>query len=272
MDSDTSPSTWLDIRAATVLRNGRRLLDNLTLAMDRGQHTAILGPNGSGKSTLVKLIERRVYPLAANPDGGPRPQVHLFGHARWHISELKHRIGVVSAALQDDVAADRITVFDAVASSFFASRGPGPDDHVTATQREHSLAVLAQLGIRHLADRVVATLSTGEARRVLIARALVHAPAALLLDEPCAGLDMASRRRFLIDLGRLAEAGTTLVMVTHHIEEILPQIQRVVMLHHGRMLADGTKAALMNDARLSTLFDTQVTVAASDGWYSAHLR
>lgn len=273
MDLPTDNSPWLDVHAATVMRDGNRLLDHVDLRMQRGGHTAILGANGSGKSTLVKLIERRLYPLARSPDGVEQPHVRLFGRERWDIAELRTLIGVVSADVQRDFAEEAtLTAYEAVVSGFFASRGLGLDDQVDATQQQQAMQALERMQAAHLAQRVVGTLSTGEARRVLIARALVYQPRVLLLDEPCAGLDMASRRHFLADLRGLAREGTTLVLVTHHVEEIVPEIERVVMLRGGRVHADGRKAELLGDARMSELFDLPVEVRRSGEWYSAHLR
>ncbi|HET7269006.1 MAG TPA: ATP-binding cassette domain-containing protein [Oleiagrimonas sp.] len=272
MDNPTDSTNWLDAHAATVMRDGNRLLDAIDLRMARGEHTAILGANGSGKSTLVKLIERRLYPLARNPDGPERPHMRLFGRERWDISELRRLIGVVSADVQRDFADEAtLSAYEAVVSGFFASRGLGLDQEVDADQKQQAMQALERMQAAHLAERVVGTLSTGEARRVLIARALVYRPRVLLLDEPCMGLDMASRRHFLADLGELARAGTTLVLVTHHVEEILPEIERVVMLRGGRILADGAKAELLGDARMSELFDMPIEVRRSGDWYSAQL-
>lgn len=273
MDTCAEPTTWLDLHAATVMREGNRLLDNIDLRIPHGMHTALLGPNGSGKSTLVKLVERRLYPLARDPDGRHQPHVRLFGRERWHIAELRTLIGVVSADVQRDfVDENDLSAWEAVVSGFFAARGLGLDHTVDARQRQLVVDALQRMGVSHLAQRVIGSLSTGEARRVLIARALVHQPRVLLLDEPCAGLDMASRRRFLADLRALAQGGTTLVLVTHHVEEILPEIERVVLLRDGRIQADGAKTQLLTDARLSALFEMPVTVQQSDAWYAAHLR
>lgn len=259
----------LDIDQASVLRGDSLLLDQLSLRIDQGQHTAILGPNGSGKSTLVKLITRQLYPLARR-DG--EPSVRVFGRERWRVDELRSLLGIVSPALQLDYTSDTpLEVFDAVISSFFAARGLGLDHRVSSTMRQRSEEALAHMGVMHLAGRQMASLSTGEARRVLIARALVHRPRALLLDEPCAGLDLATRRQFLESLRTLARGGTTLLLVTHHIEEILPEIERVVMLRHGRILHDDSKAALLTESALSELFELPVQVQRRGEYYAASL-
>jgi iron complex transport system ATP-binding protein len=268
--TDQSAPDVLDIDAASVMRGSRLVLDRLRLRVAAGQHTAILGPNGSGKSSLVQLIARQLYPLA---DDDGRVDVRLFGHSRWHVGELHRLLGIVSPATQQDYTGDRsLQVFDAVVSGFFSARGVGPQHQVTAAMRADAQAALQAMAGEALAGRSMASLSTGEARRVLIARALVHRPRALLLDEPCAGLDMASRRHFLESLRRLAQSGTTLVLVTHHVEEVLPEIEQVVLLRDGRILHKGYKADVLTSARLSEVFGLPIQVQSHGDYYQATLR
>ncbi|TCV96162.1 iron complex transport system ATP-binding protein [Luteibacter rhizovicinus] len=259
----------LEIDHATVVRDRHALLDRLSLRIEAGQHTAILGPNGSGKSTLVKLIERRIYPLV-HDDG--KPVLRVFGRERWNVVELRSLLGVVSSDLRREFEGMTQNALDAVLSGFFASLTLGLDHEVTDTMRREALDALHRVDAAHLADRDVATLSTGEARRVLIARALVHRPRALLLDEPCAGLDPGTRRRFLDHLRRLAQEGTTLILVTHHIEEIVPEIGHVVMLRDGALFDQGPKERLLRDECLSALFDWDIAVETDDDFYAARLR
>ena len=257
----------LEIDDASVMRGDRLILDRFSLRIGAGEHTAILGANGAGKSTLVRLITREIYPLARN-DG--RASMRAFDRDRWSVSELRGLLGIVSPSLQDDCTSDAsLEVSEAVLSSFFSSRRLGLDHRVTASMRERADEALVHAGAEHLRGRSMASLSTGEARRVLIARALVHRPRALLLDEPCAGLDMASRRRFLESLRKLARAGTTLVLVTHHIEEILPEITRVALLRDGQLLKHDDKANVLNDAALSATFGMPVRVQRHGDYYSA---
>ena len=260
----------LELDHASVLRGERLILEALSLRVGAGEHTAILGANGSGKSTLVKLITRQLYPLARQ-DG--RPSVRVFGRERWHVAELRSLLGIVSPALQLDYTTDTpLEVFDAVVSGFFAARGLGPDHRPTPAMRERAQEALAQMGIAHLPGRELATLSTGEARRVLIARALVHRPRALLLDEPSAGLDLATRRHFLESLRTLARGGTTLLLVTHHIEEIVPEIGRVLLLREGKALRHGDKAGVLTDEALSEAFGMRVRVGRDGDYFSASVR
>ncbi|HET6553886.1 MAG TPA: ATP-binding cassette domain-containing protein [Dyella sp.] len=259
----------LQLDDASVMRGDRLILDHFSLRIEAGEHTAILGANGAGKSTLVRLITRELYPLARD-DG--HASVQVFGRDRWHVSELRGLLGIVSPSLQDDCTSDAtLDVSEAVLSNFFAARRLGLDHRITSSMRERADEALAHAGAAHLIGRRMVSLSTGEARRVLIARALVHRPRALLLDEPCAGLDMASRRRFLESLRGLARSGTTLLLVTHHIEEILPEIGRVVLLRDGRMLQQGDKAEVLTDSSLSRAFDMPVHVQRHGEYYSAAL-
>ncbi|WP_199100822.1 ATP-binding cassette domain-containing protein [Dyella sp. ASV21] len=262
-------SPLLEIDDASVMRGDRLILDHFHLRIDAGQHTAILGANGAGKSTLVRLITREFYPLAR---GDGHVAIRVFGRERWHVSDLRSLLGIVSPSLQDDCTSDAtLEVAEAVLSSFFAARRLGLDHHITSAMRVRAEEALEQAGATHLLGRTMASLSTGEARRVLIARALVHRPRALLLDEPCAGLDMASRRRFLESLRGLAQHGTTLLLVTHHIEEILPEIGQVVLLREGRLLRHGAKADVLTDALLSETFGLPVQVQRHGDYYDASI-
>jgi iron complex transport system ATP-binding protein len=265
-DTATAPPL-LELDDISVMRGDRLVLDRLSLRVEQGQHSAILGPNGSGKSTLLGLLTREFY-----PQGGR--QVRVLGRARWSVADLKRVIGIVSPSLHADLAGRKpgrgpLTAFDAVASAFFGASGVWQHHVLTDRMRSKTDAALARIGIGHLAAREMATLSTGEARRVLIARALVHEPRALFLDEPCGGLDPGTRRQFLETLRSLARGGTTLIMVTHHIEEILPEIDHVVTIKDGAVTGDDRKARLLDAARLGALFEAEVTLDCADGWYAA---
>jgi iron complex transport system ATP-binding protein len=262
-----APVPLLEIHEASVMRGEALILDGLSLSLAVGQHTAILGPNGSGKSTLIRLIARQLYPLARR-DGAP--VIRVFGRDRWNVTELRSLIGIVSPAVQLDYTSDSsLEVFDAVVSGFFSARGLGLDHDATPFMRERAQDALAQMEASHLIGREMASLSTGEARRVLIARALVHGPRALLLDEPCAGLDPASRRRFLESLRQLAHRGTTLLLVTHHVEEILPEIDHVLLLRDGKVLQEGNKESVLTDSALTATFAMPVHLSRHGDYYSA---
>jgi iron complex transport system ATP-binding protein len=261
----------VELRDATVVLGGRRILDSLTLSVDAGQHTAILGPNGAGKSTLMKLLALEHYPLALANGTAP---VRLFGAERWDVFELRSRLGIVSADLHDRFVHGNsngpITARDAALSGFFASQGVFGHQSLTAAMHEAAADALDHMGVAHLADVPLDRISTGEARRVIIARALVHVPAALVLDEPTRGLDVVARHAFLEDLRRVARRGTTLIVVTHHVEEILPEIDRVILLRDGRIVCDGAKTAVLTAANLRRAFDIPLVVSTDGSYY--HVR
>lgn len=272
MNLPASPATaasaapLFELDRATVVRGATRVLHDLSLTIPLGQHTAILGPNGCGKSTFIKLINRELYPLARE---GEAP-VKVFGLRRWNVSQLRNRLGLVTSDLTRDLQQmPQLRVEDAVVSGYFSSFVLPPHRQVDADMRACARRALEHVHAAALADRQVAELSTGEMRRVLIARALVHQPEALLLDEPTAGLDLVARQHFLDLMRTLAQRGITLVLVTHHIEEIIPEIDRVLLLRDGALQADGDRASTLTDAQLSQAFGGQVRVRREGDFYSA---
>ncbi len=258
----------LKIDRATLVKGGRRILDGLSLEIAEGQHTAIFGPNGSGKSSLIKLLTRQHYPLA-RPDG--TPAITIFGQARWDVFALRGLLGIVSADLHQSFLAGRVPGLEAVLSGFFASHGLAQHHAVTPEMHERAQEALAQVEAAALADKPMEEMSTGEARRVLIARVLVRDPRALLLDEPTAGLDLVSRRRFLETLRQIARRGKTVILVTHHVDEILPEINRVILMRDGKVFRDGPKHDVLTTLNLSALFDAPVHVRPEDDYYAAEV-
>jgi iron complex transport system ATP-binding protein len=268
-----------------VILGETRVLDRLTLSIDVGEHTAILGPNGAGKSTLMKLLTLQLYPAVEAREGrvperegvgraDEPPPIRLFGEDRWDVFDLRSRLGIVSADLHDRFVHGNsngvLTGLDAVVSGFFATHGLFGHQRVTEAMRRQGREALERVDAARLAGATLDTMSTGEARRVLIARALVHQPSALVLDEPTRGLDLVSRHHFMERVRAVARQGTTILLVTHHVDEIIPEIARVILLRGGRIVRDGPKAEVLTEIHLSHAFDAAVSVDQSGGYF--HVR
>jgi iron complex transport system ATP-binding protein len=263
-------SPVLELLDATVIKNDVRALDRVTLTIPRGQHTAIMGPNGAGKSALMQLITHQDRPV---PHADGSPSLRVFGRDVWHVFELRPQLGVVSGDLHhrfvNGNSNGRIRVIDAVLSGFFGMHGLTPPDGVTADMRAAARVALERMEAAYLASRFLDEMSTGEVRRVLVARALVTTPTALLLDEPATGLDLAARHRLVTLMNRVAEAGTTLILVTHQVEEIVPAITHVTFLKRGRVVRTGPRDLVLTEAHLSQLFDMPVTLSSRGGYLQA---
>jgi iron complex transport system ATP-binding protein len=252
----------IEYRHVTVQRGERLALEDVSLAIGAGEHVVILGPNGSGKSTLIKTITRDLYPLQ-RPDSFLR----IMGCDRWNIFDLRPLLGVVSQDLIQACARHFYTAREIVLSGFFGSIGIWPNHHVTAEMERTANQVMESLEIAHLVDRNAEEMSTGEARRVVIARALVHDPKALVLDEPTNSLDFHAMHSLRDTLSGIARRGTGLILVTHHLDDIVPEVTRVILLDRGRIVHDGPKAEALTAARLSALFGTELEVEERNGYY-----
>jgi iron complex transport system ATP-binding protein len=259
-DKGTRPPL-LALKHVTVIRGERAALDDISLCIDAGEHVCILGPNGCGKSTLIKTITRECYPLA-----NAGSSISILGREQWDIFALRSLLGIVSPDLLASCTSDA-TCRDVVLSGFFSSTRIFPHHAPSAELLEKTGAALARLGIAHLAQRPVAQMSSGEAKRTLIARALVHAPETLLFDEPGNTLDLAAQLHLRETMRQLAHSGMGILLVTHHVSEVIPEIDRVVLLREGRILADGPKGEMLTDGRLSDLFGVPVQLVRRDGYF-----
>lgn len=251
----------IELHNVSVVRSGRVVLHCLNLHIAAGERVAIMGPNGSGKSTLIKTITRELYPLYA-----PRSSMELFGQETWNVSELRRMLGIVT----NDVApfySRPITGYDAVLSGFFSSVGISRHHEIKPGMREKTDELLVRLEVAHLADREVAEMSSGEVRRIMIARALVHDPKALLFDEPSNSLDVFAQIELRHTMSKLAQSGLAILLITHHLPDVVPEIERIIFMRDGRIVGDGPKAELLNSAALSALFGCPVQVTWQDGYY-----
>ena len=256
----------IEIRNATIWRGKTCVFRHLNLSIAQHERVAILGPNGSGKTTLLKTINRELY--AVNEPGS---SVRILGLENWNVWQLRKRIGVVSQDLQQRYTPATLAI-EVVVSGFFSSIGVHGTlaGEVTAAQTAAAEATMQELGLAALRNTPLARMSTGQQRRCLLARALVHRPDTLILDEPTAGLDFAASFDYLARLRKLALDGRNIVIVTHHLNEIPPEVGRVVLLQDGQVAADGPKETVLNAELLSRVYQASIRVAEIDGYYLAY--
>lgn len=255
----------LDFDNVHMIRGGKPVLNGMTFRIDVGENVAVLGPNGSGKSSLLKLLTRELYPVAN--DGEYR--MKILGKDRWELFDLRRHLGIVSMDLQHDFARE-CSGWEAVVSGFFSSVGLWANHHVTREMERKAWRVLEHLEVDHLANRLMTEMSSGEARRMLLGRALIHDPDALVLDEPTTSLDLRLVREFRDTMRKLARGGTAIVLVTHTIEEVIPEIDRVILLRDGRVFKDGRKKDILTAENLSELYRMKVRLDEENGFY--HVR
>ena len=252
----------IEFKRVTVMRGNTVALRDVSLRVGVGEHVAVLGPNGCGKSTLIKTITRECYPLVS--DGS---SVRILGQERWNVADLRTLLGIVSTDLMMTCTRP-VSGRDIVLSGFFSSIGIWPHQKVTPEMLERADRAMALLEVRHLADRCTDEMSSGEARRVLLARALVHDPRALILDEPSVALDLSAQYELRSILRKLAQSGIGIVMVTHHLSDLIPEIERVVLMSRGRIVADGPKVEILVESKLAELFGRSVELLQRDGYYN----
>jgi iron complex transport system ATP-binding protein len=253
----------LEFANVSVFNGGRLVLGSLSLTLREGEHLAILGPNGAGKSSLIKTITREFYPRL---DVG-EVIFRVRGNDHWDVFELRSTFGIVSNDLQQAFTRD-ITGREVVLSGFFSSIGLF-NREITDGMQQKADEILAFLEIGHLSTKRMTEMSSGEARRFLIGRALVHDPRTLILDEPTNSLDLHALHVFRQTLRKIAQSGKGIILVTHSLPDIIPEISRVILMKNGRFVADGSKETLLTDRYIGDLFDVPVHVRNAGEYYYA---
>jgi iron complex transport system ATP-binding protein len=254
----------LEFNNITVLKgNNKKVLDSISLKIYKGENVVILGPNGAGKSSFLKIITREYYPIPKENGCSFR----IWGQDRWDVFDLRFLLGIVSNDLQHTCARD-ITGEEMVLSGFFSSIGLFKEN-ISLKMKKKAKEVIEFLEMAHLKDRKMNEMSSGEARRFLIGRALVHDPKALILDEPTNSLDLHAFYKFSNILRKIAKSATSIILVTHNISDIIPEIRRVILMKNGKFCNEGPKESILTDRNISNLFGARIEIKRKGGYYYA---
>ena len=253
----------IDLRNITVFQGRNKVLDHFSLTIDESQSTVILGPNGSGKTTLLKLLNRELYIVE-----DPKSSIKIFEKDKWNVDDLRSNLGVVSQHLQYGYSNSAIGLY-VVLSGFYSSDGIWQHQTFEEEKLNRAKEVMDLLSISELQDRAFSSMSTGEQRKFLLARSLVNDPAVLVFDEPTSGLDMSTCFQYLEIIRELIGMGKKVVLVTHHVHEIPPEVTRVILLKEGKVIEDGNKDEILTDTNLTNLFDWPIKLVKENGYYQA---
>ncbi len=252
----------IEYQNMTLMRKNRKILDNIKLSIDVGEQVAILGPNGAGKSSLIKTITRELHPLSESSGS----YLRVLGKELWNVIELRNQLGIVGSDIVKSSFSD-FSCREIILSGFFSSSGIWPHHQVTDDMRKKAEEVMRLMRIYHLAETSINEISTGESRLVMMGRALVNDPMTLLLDEPTSNLDPQAARNVRQTLSRIISQGKSIVMITHNLSDIIPEIRRIVLIRGGRIVQDGEKDTILTSESLSALFGTNLEVVRRDGYY-----
>ena len=253
----------IDFQNVTVFQGRNKVLDDFSLTIDESQSTVILGPNGSGKTTLLKLLNRELYIVEEK-----NSSLKIFEKDRWNVDELRSNLGVVSQHLQYGYSSSAIGLY-VVLSGFYSSDGIWQHQEFDKGKLDRAKEVMDLLSITHLKDREFSTMSTGEQRKFLLARSLVNDPAVLVFDEPTSGLDMSTCFQYLEIIRELITMGKKVILVTHHIHKIPPEVTRVILLKEGKVIEDGDKDQILTNTNLTNLFDWPIRVIKENGYFQS---
>jgi len=253
----------IELENVSVVRDGSKILDNVSVTVGNKENVAIIGPNGSGKTTLMRLLRGEILPYY---DENVQTIFRLFGNDRWDLFELRSRIGIVSMDLQSKFDGSA-RIKDIVMSGFFSSMDVYRNHYVTSEMNVKAEEMMELLDISDKSERESEKISLGEMRRTLIARALVNDPEMLVLDEPMTGLDVSIRSKFRKMFDHLISHNVSIVMITHELEDIPKDVTRVIMIKNGKIFADGPKENMLVSETVSELYDMKIRVTEHSGSY-----
>jgi iron complex transport system ATP-binding protein len=237
----------IELKNVSMFRGETQILKDITWDIKKGSHWALIGPNGAGKTSLLKIVSGNLWPSSG--------KVKVLGKefGKTDLRELRKKIGWVSSYLVEKIPANE-DILEIVISGKFASFGVYSE--IKEKDRKKALELINLMGGKNIIDRKFTVISQGEKQKVIIARALMAEPLILLLDEPAVGLDMKARDNLLKSISKICkEASTTIIYVTHHIDEIVPEINNVFLLKDGKSFMQGDKKGILNKKNLTKMFE-----------------
>ncbi|MFT5836338.1 MAG: iron complex transport system ATP-binding protein [Sulfurimonas sp.] len=239
------------------------VLEGINLKIKMNEHWVILGANGSGKSTLIKLLLNDLYP---NPKYPFKKQI--FAQERWSIFELKKHLGIITNDLHTNfqINGSFLTAYEVVLSGFYSSIGVFKHQDFSSQEHEKALEVLEFLEISQIKDKKVHQMSTGQLRRCIIGRALIHNPKAFILDEPTVGLDIKAQNSFIKLIQKLSKKAS-IILVTHHIEEIFQEVTHIALMNNKTIFKQGKKEDILTSQNLSQIFEIKINLQEENNRY-----
>lgn len=253
----------IDFQNIYVSYGKSSVLKNVNLKIKQGEHWAILGANGSGKTTLIKLISNDLYPHAKYPY-----KKKILGDENWNIFDLKKHLGIITNDLHNYYESHGyfVTAYEVILSGFYSSIGVFDHQIFSEEQYQKVYDILDFLELSNIQTKKVNQMSTGELRRCIIGRALIHNPKALILDEPTVGLDIKAQNTFIKFIQKLSTK-TSIILITHHIEEIFEEITHAALIHKQTIFKQGRKENILTSKNLSEIFDIKLDLQKENGRY-----
>ena len=253
----------IDFENINVGYDSKIVLKDITLKIKDKEHWAILGANGSGKSTLMKLIQSEIHPRKTN-----EYKKEILGKTNYSIFELKKELGIITNDLHNYFSRNGsfLNGYEVVLSGHYSSIGVFKHQDFTQEQHDKAIKTMHYLEIEHLKEKNVNEMSTGELRKCIVARALIHDPKAFILDEPTVGLDIKAQINFIKMVQKLSQ-NCSIILVTHHLEEIFEEIQNVALIHNNTIYKSGAKKDILTSENLSEIFDTNVHINVKNNRY-----
>ena len=261
LDSQKNLSCWADLKNINVYIDQKEVLSNINISLNYGENTLILGPNGSGKSTFLKLLNRSIYPINSK-----HSSLKLFNKENINIWEVRKKIGFLFKEMEHRVNIG-VTLYDVIISGFSGTFNSRYSKLLSKGENIKIDNLINEWGLNNIIFNEFKSLSDGQKRRALLARALVYTPDILVLDEPFCNLDIKSNFILNRNLNKLIDQSINIVYVTHNLESILPKTNRVILIKEGKVLKDGSPHELINSKTLSDLFNISIKVIEQKGYW-----